>query len=216
MTALSTAPSTLPVLSGTPAAATNTPQPDTAAVQFLGAIFEPGDYILLRPIESWTESGKKQSKVDYKGIAYRLVGTKDQAGQWQRLPHTLSLAVASQKDRSEQTKCNVFFGICPRHGTQGQYDQAWQIRTVRVLWADVDDGTPEEAIERCKAAGLPEPSIVVASGRGAHLYWILDEPIIIDDGDPRPVFTEFIDQGEERKRSRRKFIKDEERREGLY
>ena len=34
MTALSTAPSTLPVLSGTPDAATNTPQPDTAAVQF--------------------------------------------------------------------------------------------------------------------------------------------------------------------------------------
>jgi len=209
MTALSTTLCTLPVLSGTSAVAPNTPQPHTAAVQFLGAVFEPGDYMLLRPIESWTESGKKQSKVDYKGIEYRLVGLKDQVGQWRRLPHTLSLAVARQKDRSEQTKCNVFFGICPRYGTQGQYDQAWQIRTVRVLWADVDDCTPEEAVERCKAAGLPEPSIVVASGKGAHLYWILVEPIIIDDGDPRPVFTEFIDQGEGKKKKPQKFIKDE-------
>jgi len=113
-----------------------------------------------------------------------------------------------QNKRSERSFANIFFGVCPRQGSYGQYDQAWQIRIVRVLWADVDDGTPEEAVDRCKTKGLPEPSIVVASGKGGHLYWLLAEPILIDDGDQRPVFTEFIDQGEGKKKKPRKFLKD--------
>jgi hypothetical protein len=80
---------------------------------------------------------------------------------------------------------------------------------VRVLWSDVDHCTVEEAIERCKAAGLPEPSIIVASGNGAHLYWLLTEAYLIDDaGDPQPVFTEFLDQGEGKKKRVRKYLKD--------
>ncbi len=205
MTELSTTASTAPILSETRAAPSGVNQ----AVDFLQALFAPGDRILLRPIETWIEGGKKKSQTDYKGTEYHLYGLKNQAGNWCPFPNRLAQTIDRQDKRSTHTLANVFFGTCPRHSSDGQYDQAWQIRTVRALWSDVDDGTPEEAIERCKAAGLPEPSIVVASGRGAHLYWILDEPIIIDDGDPRPVFTEFIDQGEEKKKKPRKFIKDE-------
>ncbi|MGA2621555.1 MAG: hypothetical protein ABSF26_28465 [Thermoguttaceae bacterium] len=187
-------------------AKTNGQPGTTEAEQFLDALFQPGDSILLRHIESWTDNGHKKSKVDYKGTEYSLVGLKDGAGKWQSMPQRLTTAIKRQNARAEQTKCNVFFGVCPRHGTGGQYDQAWQIRVVRVLWADVDHCTVEEALERCKAAGLPEPSIVVASGNGVHLYWLLAEPYIIDDGDPRPVFTEFVDQGEGKKA--RKYIKD--------
>ena len=187
--------------------AATTPNPEaSAAVEFLKAIFQPGDRILLRPIETWTEDGKKKSQVDYDGIEYQLVGGKDQAGNWQPDPQRLATTVKRHNKRSEKTKCNVFFGVCPRFGGGGKFNQAWQIRVVRALWSDVDDSTPAEAIERCKAAGIPEPSIVVASGRGAHLYWLLAEPYLIEDGDPRPVLTDWVDQGEGKKRKPRKYV----------
>jgi hypothetical protein len=37
------------------------------AAAFLNAIFVPGDCVLIRPIETWTEAGKKISRVDYGG-----------------------------------------------------------------------------------------------------------------------------------------------------
>ncbi|MGA2069169.1 MAG: hypothetical protein ABSG86_29725 [Thermoguttaceae bacterium] len=187
----------------------NAASPAASDGQFLEALFQPGDRILFRPIESWTENGQKKSKVDYEGTQYQLVGARGQAEQWQLVPGQLATTIKRHNERSQQTRCNVFFGVCPRWGTGGKYDQAWQIRTVRALWSDVDDGTPAEAIERCKATGLPDPSIVVSSGHGAHLYWLLLEPVVIDDGDQRPVFTEFMDQGEGKKKKPRKFIKNE-------
>ena len=73
---------------------------------------------------------------------------------------------------------------------------------------DIDNCKPDEARERCKAAGPPEPSGIVASGNGAHLYWFLSEPYLIDDvGTPPPVFTDFIDQGDGKKKKRRKYLK---------
>ena len=189
-------------------ASTTAPEP-VAAAEFLQALFVPGDRILFRPIETWTENGQKKSKVDWKGIQYVLVGVKDEAGQWQPDPQRLASAVDRHVERAKQTKTNTFFAVCPRFGGGGKYDQKWQIRVVRALWSDVDDGTPAEAIERCKDAGIPEPSIVVASGRGAHPYWLLAEPYIIEDGDPRPVFTDWIEQGEGKKKKPRKYIIEE-------
>ena len=69
-------------LSTQPTTSQGTDQCVEQAVQFLQAIFAPGDQILFRPIETWTESGRKKSKVDYEGIQYVLVGGKDQTGQW--------------------------------------------------------------------------------------------------------------------------------------
>jgi len=181
---------------------------DSDTCEFFQAIFEPGDLILFRPIETWTENGQKKSRVDYKGIQYALVGGKDQTGQWQPDPERLANTIKRHNERSERTRANIFFGVCPRFGTSGQYDLAWQIRVIRTLWADVDHCTVDEALERCKAAGVPEPSIIVASGNGAHLYWVLTEPYLIDDAaDPPPVFTEFIDQGEGKKKKPQRYMK---------
>lgn len=188
---------------------TRTSKASGDAAQFLEALFEPGDTMLIRPIETWTEDNRKRSAVDYKGIHYQLVGLRGQAGQSQRFPQRLTNAIARQNERAAETRCNIFYGVCPRFGIGGQYDQAWQIRTARVLWTDVDLCTVDEALERCKAAALPEPSIVVASGNGVHLYWLLSDPYLIDDaGDPPPVFTEFIDQSQGRKKKSRKFLKN--------
>jgi hypothetical protein len=140
-----------------------------AGMVFLRALFVESDAVLFRPIEAWTENGQKKSRVDYKGIQYTRAGAN------------VGNVIKRHNERSERTKTNIFFGVCPRFGTAGQYDLAWQIRVVRVLWSDVDHCTVNEALDRCKAAGVPKPSIIVASGNGAHLYWLLTEPCLIDD-----------------------------------
>jgi hypothetical protein len=185
---------------------------DTIAVDFLQAIFVPGDYTLVRPIETWTEAGRKKSVVDYKGIQYLLVGGKDQTGHWQPQPQRLGNAVKHHNERAEHTKANIFFGVCPRFGTGGQYDLAWQIRVVRVLWTDIDDCTVDEARERIAKAGMPPPSIIVNSGHGVHLYWLLDSPYLIDDvGDPPAVKTEWTQTLDGRKKPRKYFLEDGDR-----
>ncbi len=87
---------------------------------------------------------------------------------------------------AERTRGNIFFGVCPR--PRQWTDQAHHIRTVRVLWADLDGVTVAEALNRIDKAGLPKPSIIINSGHGIHLYWILVEAFIIDDAG-EPVIT---------------------------
>lgn len=74
---------------------------------------------------------------------------------------------------------DVYFGVVPRlrqGGTAADCDPF-----TNVLWADVDakhqtDGTKTTALRRI-ASELPlQPQIIVDSGGGYHLYWLLDEP----------------------------------------
>jgi hypothetical protein len=176
---------------------------------FLAALFEPADCFVIRPIETWTdpESSRKCSEVIYQGTRY------PRADFFLRTPGLFgALLKISQANRA-----NLFFGVCPRVGPKG-YDLAWQIRTVRALWADLDHCTPEEALMRCEAVCLPRPSVVVNSGHGVHLYWLLAEPYLIDDADgpPPAVFKEFIDQGDGRKKKVREYIKDPLNGEKMY
>jgi hypothetical protein len=173
--------------------------PTSDAIRFLNALFAPCDYVLVRPVETWTEdSTRKKSRVVYSHQRWRPAAMLATEESWQSL-----LAI------SEEHRANLFFGVCPRLGQVGQFDLSWQIRTVRVLWADLDHCTVAEARQRCHEAGLLPPSIVVCSGNGVHLYWILAEPFLIDDvGSPPAVLTEWIDQGQG-KRIPRKYIQGE-------
>ena len=185
------------------------------AVHFLEAIFRPGDSLSFRPIETWIEGGKKRSRVDHQEIAHYLVGSQDHAGNWHRVPDNCRDAVRRMMERSATERTNLFFGVCPRFAASEQYDLAWQIRTVRTLWADLGNCNTNEALARCEKAGLPRPSIIVNSGHGVHLYWLLDEPWLIDDaGDPLPVLTELIDG--RRGKTLRKHVKDPQTSEKLY
>jgi hypothetical protein len=179
------------------------------AIRFFDALLSPGDTILIRPIETWIEAGKKKSRTDYRGTRYDLIGAKNGDGTWHPTPERLSRVLRQVGARSAGEKTNVFYGVCPRIGGSGRYDQAWQIRTARVLWADIDDCTVDKALKRIEAAGLPVPSIIVASGNGAHVYWRLAEPYLIDDCPaPEPVYTEWIDGGKGKKKKRRLYILD--------
>lgn len=168
------------------------PAVDTG-VAFLRALFAETDTILFRPIETWTEAGKKRSRVDYRNTHYRKAA-----------PVLLLLTLQRLLELSTKVPLNIFFGVCPRVGKKGRFDLAWQIRTIRVLWADIDHVSVAEARERVAKAGLPAPSIIVNSGNGVHLYWLLDEPYLIDDaGAPIPVETEWVEKPGGKKKARK-------------
>ena len=171
-----------------------TPPPDLA--RFIDAIFDRADLVLVRPTETWAEAGRKQSRVVYKETKHlhaKELAIGPMCWQW--------LCEVSQRE-----KANFFFGVCPRFGGEG-YDLAWQIRTVRVLWCDIDNCTPGEALKRCADAGLPPPSVVVLSGHGVHLYWLLAEPFLIDDvGGPRQVRVGWVEQPDGSNKPRRYVI----------
>lgn len=151
-------------------------------LRFLQTVFEPTDTIMFRPIESWTEAGKRKNHVLYDETIYLTADEKGLLSALERL-----LPVSSNR------RANLYFSVCPRFGRSGNYDLAWQIRVVRTLWIDIDHITVHGALERVENAGLPYPSIVVNSGNGVHLYWLLDKPYFIDDaGDPPLVETEWI------------------------
>src|SRR2546421_299405 len=89
--------------------------------RFLGALFEPADCVLVRPIETWTEGGRKRSRVVYKEIRHRRPPDLLHPHLWKK-----TLRVAADE------RANLFFGVCPRFKGGEQYDLAWQVRTVRV------------------------------------------------------------------------------------
>ena len=81
----------------------------------------------------------------------------------------------------------VFFRTCP--GERMKHRQMI-IRYITTLWAALDVGggySGKEAYPNCQKAARAvrnfplAPSIIVESGRGLHLYWLLDKPMKILD-----------------------------------
>ena len=152
------------------------------AEKLLRLVLAPDDNVLVRPIESYNDGGRKQSRTVFKET--RHVKVADFSAE--RFTALLDVA--------EQERANLFYGVCPRFGDGGRFDLAWQIRVAHCLWADLDNCSVAEALDRCQEAGLPQPSAVVSSGNGVHLYWALAAPYMIDDvGDPPAVEKEWTD-----------------------
>ncbi|MDP6779951.1 MAG: DNA-primase RepB domain-containing protein, partial [Candidatus Latescibacteria bacterium] len=75
-----------------------------------------------------------------------------------------------------ERKRNVYFGVALRSGKTGDEDHAVLLPA---LWADVDakdHGGDRKLAAKAIAAFELQPSIIVDSGNGFHLYWILKEP----------------------------------------
>jgi len=74
---------------------------------------------------------------------------------------------------------NVYIGVCPRALRRGDKES---IRRVCCFYVDVDAKDfscgKEEALKRIMSFRL-KPSIIVDSGNGYHVYWLLREPIKI-------------------------------------
>lgn len=86
---------------------------------------------------------------------------------------------------------DVYFGICPRERMKAEKEH---IHYMVALWADLDIG-PEGHEEKKNCFEGPQqaarairsfpraPSIIVESGRGAHLYWLLKQVTEVSDPD---------------------------------
>lgn len=84
---------------------------------------------------------------------------------------------------------NVFFGVCPRERMKPGIEN---IKYITCLWAGLDlapdgysgrgghFGSPAYAAKAVRSFPLP-PSIIVESGWGLHLYWLLEKLVLVED-----------------------------------
>lgn len=97
---------------------------------------------------------------------------------------------------------DVYFGICPRERMKAEKEH---VHYLVALWADLDIGSeghedkkiyfpgPQEAARAIRS--FPRaPSIIVESGRGAHLYWLLRDVVEIEDQEQVEAVIEKISE----------------------
>jgi hypothetical protein len=88
---------------------------------------------------------------------------------------------------------HVYFGVNPRPLSQAKKQE--DILDVVCLWADIDgkdfEGGKEEALKAAEAFSIT-PTIIVDSGHGYHLYWVLSEPIIDLKDEARAEFKRIL------------------------
>ncbi len=70
---------------------------------------------------------------------------------------------------------NLYVGLNPRREVGGRSAQG--VRFGRCLLADFDGTNVERALKQWEGAGLPEPTLAVDSGHGAHVYLRLQKPV---------------------------------------
>lgn len=73
----------------------------------------------------------------------------------------------------EKKRANIYAGVLPRTEKGGSKQE--DVVQGSVVWADFDHMTPQEAWKQSKKSGMLEPTMVVATGHGAHLFWKLDK-----------------------------------------
>ena len=110
----------------------------------ISALFTESDTMLFRPIETWVEDGRKRSRVGHKQIFYG-----------KGAPNLLRTTISQLLGPAERDRFNLFFGVCPRIGDNGRFDLAWQIRTARALWTDVDHVTVDEPVDASAKTACP-------------------------------------------------------------
>lgn len=125
------------------------------AMRFLELLFDRDDWIEVRLLPCGHSRWFQLSNVG---------GTRD------------ALLWAVKRNAATTGPQNVHPGANPRGGDGQTGDEC--VPLARVVFAEFDGGsTVEQALQLIRNAGLPEPSIVIVSGGGVHVYWLLAEPI---------------------------------------
>lgn len=141
---------------------------DQELALFLSALFSNADLVEVRPIEVWTDigTGTRRSRVLRQ---HRL---------W--VPPNRLLALQHELGQLNDTQnANIFMGVNPRTNVGG--GKKCDVKVCRCVWADLDGVTPEIARWRCEEIGIGDPSIIVDSGGGVHLYWLLQHSLPVGE-----------------------------------
>jgi len=99
---------------------------------------------------------------------------KTKSNQWFDFPGALINDFGQVAERNKRQ--DVYFGVNPRQGNGGR---AGDVEVCRCVFADFDHTTPDTALDTITQAGLPEPTVLINSGHGAHTYWRLEEEVDI-------------------------------------
>lgn len=111
----------------------------------------------------------------------------------QRVISTIEAAV-QQAEKWSNEKKEVYFAVGSLKseqvtGADGKVHRRTfsNIDRLKALIADIDTGTnkpyenKEKALQAlkqfCKLSGFPKPSLIVSSGGGLHVYWVMDRPV---------------------------------------
>lgn len=128
---------------------------------------------------------------DMTGYVYLWTSQKKLSYQFQA---TDTAAIMTKAAALSAQQMDVFYSLGSKvHALKSIRDRAKQqeISQIGVLWADIDiaDGASHAAANlppdiTSALALIPDtlaPSIVVSSGHGLHVYWLLEHPVIITD-----------------------------------
>lgn len=118
--------------------------------QYAGILWDDFDIIELRPLPP--QSGKRE---------------------WITASDIAEDSRVSRMLENNQAGANLFAGVLPRITEGGGKSE--DVEGGRVVWADFDNMTAEDAIAITGQASFPIPSMAVATGHGAHLFWRLDK-----------------------------------------
>lgn len=112
----------------------------------------------------------------YRGQGWLEIRVLDTRGRIAYFERSVDDALKSFDKWRLIREANIYFGVCPRKG-EGKA-RLNDILCSYSVWIDVDAADEDErtaARKRIKDFPLP-PSIVVSSGRGFHVYWLLRKP----------------------------------------
>lgn len=119
--------------------------------------------------------------------AYCVAGIKDGAIS-QRFYKTIE-EVEKAAIQLDQSGYDAYFALATFNDTSSRRSE--NVATLKTLFLDLDCGegkpypTQMEAIKAlqnfCRVSQIPKPSIIVNSGRGVHVYWVLDRECSRDE-----------------------------------
>lgn len=115
-----------------------------------------GRLVEVRPVETWTVHDKKRSRV----VTNRWLTPNEFKTSYDDL-------------RKLNETANIFVGVNPRASRQSTKAA---VHEAICMSADLDYCTTDAARLACLGAGLPEPTMLVDSGHGSHVYYLFDAP----------------------------------------
>lgn len=137
---------------------------------FIDTLFEPSDLLEIRGIVAPDYHRNEPGRL----VIRRWVT----AGE---LP-----ALSDMLHKENRDGVNIYFGVNPRAALYSGTKAG--IRLCRTVWADMDRISLPDARKRWEALSLPEPTVIVNSGHGIHLYWKLSEPVRFSSWKERAAF----------------------------
>jgi hypothetical protein len=84
---------------------------------------------------------------------------------------------------------NVYFGVCPRNKRKGDKSA---VTRCHALWVDVDfKDIPRADADAIITGFTPAPNIIVSSGHGYHMYWLIDA-YLLDSNETKSNFETIL------------------------